>query len=272
MRIKDIMNSKPFFLYGDDPIIAASQQMKEARIRSLPVVDEENKLIGLITLREIIDSVLSATTKTSIKEAMITTPVSVVPDLPLKAAIKIMLTNRYGCLPVVSEDGTLIGFVAEVDFLKPLTDLAREANNSGIKMYVKDVMDLKPETLKETETVLEASAFMKEEKVRALAVLGWFGKLTGLLTQREVIEALLAENKKLLIKDAMLPAKQVITVLPETPIEEASEIMYTNRFNSLPVCNKGKTLLGFATETSLFRAMNKLVKVDDEFYAQRFGA
>lgn len=271
MRIKDIMNSSPCYLYGDDPIFEASKHMKEARIRSLPVVDAENKLIGLITLREIIDSVLSRVPKTTIKEAMITSPVSVVPEMPLKAAVKIMLTNKYGCLPVINENGTLIGFVAEVDFLKPLTEIARQADNSGIRIYVKDVMDPKPATLKESGTVLEASDFMKEERVRALPVLGWFGKLSGLLTQREVIEALVSENKKLLIKDAMLPVKQVITILPEATIEEASEIMYTNRFNSLPVCNKGKTLLGFATETSLFRAMNKLVKVDDDFYAQRFG-
>ncbi len=269
MRIKDITNSIDFGLTEEDSILEASKHMKSQRIRSLPVVDMNNKFVGLITLREIIDSIVS-NNKTKVKEAMLRSVVSITPDLPIKAAVKIMMVNRYGCLPVKDNDENLVGFLAEIDFLRPMVKMLKESNNGQINLTVKDVMNPEPNTLKENDNVIESSSFMKGEKVRALPVVGMFNKIVGLVTLREIIDALVNNDQTLLIKDAMLKEAQVITVTPETSLEEAVEIMCTNKFNSLPVADKGKTLKGMVTDTDLFRNLNKLIKVPDDFYSERF--
>lgn len=271
MRVKDITISTSYFLNENDSILEASKLMKSERIRSLAVLDENNKLTGLITLREIIDAISSHKNKSLVKEAMLKSPVSVNPDMPIKFAVKIMLSNKFGCLPVLDSEGVLVGFIAEIDFLKPLCELAKK-NEAAANLKIKNIMNPKPHTLKEGDKIIDSSLFMKEEKVRALAVTNLFGGLIGLVTLREIIDALTGENNKLLIKDAMINEKDIVSISPETSVEEAIEIMTKNKFNCLPVVNRWKVFSGFVTETDIFRGLFKFVQIPDDFYFERFGA
>jgi len=47
------------------------------------------------------------------------------PEMDALSAIAILLKNKYGCLPVLSEE-QLVGIVTEADFLKLTYDLLRE--------------------------------------------------------------------------------------------------------------------------------------------------
>lgn len=271
MRVKDITISTSYFLNENDSVLEASKLMKSERIRSLAVLDESNKLTGLITLREIIDAISFQRDKSLVKDAMLKSPVSINPEMPIKFAVKIMLSNKFGCLPVVDNEAILVGFIAEIDFLKPLCELAKKNKNIP-NLKIKDIMNPKPHTLKESDGIIDSSLFMKEEKVRALAVTNLFGKLIGLVTLREIIDALTGENNKLLIKEAMLSEKDIITISPDASLEEAIEIMTQNKFNCLPVVNKWKIFSGFVTETDLFRGFFKYVQIPDDFYFERFSA
>jgi CBS domain-containing protein len=44
--------------------------------------------------------------------------VTVSPDLGASQAARILLENKYGCLPVVGEEAELLGIVTEADFLR----------------------------------------------------------------------------------------------------------------------------------------------------------
>ena len=122
MRAKDVMNKEPYILYGEDTILNASKFMKTERTRNLPVVDKSNKLIGLITLREIIEGLARSADKALVKDAMVKEVKTIEPDTPLKGAIQVMLLNKFGCLPVVDKKRKLIGVITETDLLKALYD------------------------------------------------------------------------------------------------------------------------------------------------------
>lgn len=124
MLTKDVMDKNPFALKEEDTILSASKFMKEERIRNLPVVDKENKLTGLITLREIIETIFTDPSKILVKNAMIKMVSTVTPDVPLKDAIEIMLKNKYGCLPVIDKNKKLIGMITEAHLLKTLHEFA----------------------------------------------------------------------------------------------------------------------------------------------------
>lgn len=124
MQVKDIMNLKSPVLHEEDTILNASKFMKEERIRNLPVVNDEKKLVGLITLREIIETVFSNPEKILVRDAMIKIVATVSPDASLKNAIEVMMQNKYGCLPVIDKDHKLVGMVSEADLLKTLHELA----------------------------------------------------------------------------------------------------------------------------------------------------
>ena len=123
MRAKDVMNKEPYILYGEDTILNASKFMKTERTRNLPVVDKSNKLIGLITLREIIEGLVRNADKALVKDAMVKEVKAIEPDTPLKGAIQVMLLNKFGCLPVVDKNKKLVGIITETDLLKTLYEM-----------------------------------------------------------------------------------------------------------------------------------------------------
>ena len=124
MLVKDVMNSEPYLLHEEESILSASKFMKQERIRNLPVVDKNKILVGLITLREIIETVFKNPDKILVRDAMIKIIATVSSETPLKDAIEVMLTNKYGCLPVIDNDKKLIGMLTEADLLKTLYKFA----------------------------------------------------------------------------------------------------------------------------------------------------
>ena len=124
MRAKDVMNTKIFILNENDNILQASNFMGKERIRNLPVVDKQNKLIGLVTLREIVDALTRGEKNQSIGDIMITEVKAIEPETPLKGVIEVMIVNRFGSLPVVDKERKLLGMITELDLLKELYELS----------------------------------------------------------------------------------------------------------------------------------------------------
>ncbi len=129
MFVKDVMVNPTKLLYEDDTILSASKYMKEERVRNLPVVNRgTNKLIGLITLREIIEIVFHDPSKILVKDTMIKQVESVTEDVHLNKAVSVMISNKYGCLPVVDKGNRLIGMITEADLLKTLNEILEKKN------------------------------------------------------------------------------------------------------------------------------------------------
>lgn len=58
MEIWEIMSENPLRVKVGAPIIEAIRLMKEGNVRHLPVVDEGGKVVGVVSLRDIIDSAM----------------------------------------------------------------------------------------------------------------------------------------------------------------------------------------------------------------------
>lgn len=126
MKVQDVIETNACFLHEEDTILHASKFMKEERIRNLPVVDQNKKLVGLITLREIIETMFHNPDQILVRSAMLKQEqvVSVTQDIDLTQAIKIMMENKFGCLPVIDAKGILIGMISEANLLKVLQKYA----------------------------------------------------------------------------------------------------------------------------------------------------
>lgn len=102
----------------------------ERRIRHLPVVDENGKLVGILTDRDIRASLSPrlgtisenesdrVTLRRRVHVYMHRQIVTGTPEMPLAGAAALMLEHRVGCLPVVDEDRRLVGIVTTSDFLR----------------------------------------------------------------------------------------------------------------------------------------------------------
>jgi len=128
------MTREVFSLREMDSLKIVKELMSLARIRHVPIVDEMNRFIGLVTHRDILEATISrfAEVEQDIQEEihsgipvtaiMRRDVVTVSPELSLREAAEILLGNKYGCLPVV-EDGLLVGILTAADFLKLTIDL-----------------------------------------------------------------------------------------------------------------------------------------------------
>ena len=99
------------------------------------------------------------------------------------------------------------------------------------------------ETITAAETVLEAIRRMSAKHIGCLAVVTKAGKLSGIVSERDVLWKVVAEAKSPkthLVKDAMTPLKQMKTVTPAQTVEECMELISGRRHRHLPVLEDGK--------------------------------
>ena len=129
MSVADLMTTDVVTLTEDETLAHAQRCMARGRIRHLPVV-REGQLTGLITHRDLLAASFSIFAEVDaseqrrvfdtvrVVEAMHRDVVTVSPGLPVSKAARILLENKYGCLPVVDDEQKLQGIVTEADFLR----------------------------------------------------------------------------------------------------------------------------------------------------------
>lgn len=129
LQVHDLMTKEVFSLHNTDTLYLARSVMTMAKIRHVPIVDKNDKFIGLVTHRDILAATVSKLADIDqetqdeidagipIKEIMRTDVTTIQSDVPLKQAAQMLLEHKYGCLPVLDGKGRLIGILTEADFL-----------------------------------------------------------------------------------------------------------------------------------------------------------
>lgn len=128
LHVRDVMSAALMTLGRNDQLSLADDVMSAARIRHLPVLDEDGRLCGILSQRDMFRGALAQAlgygtaaqqkvlTMLRVKEVMTTEVVTVPPDASLPEAAKTMLERKIGCLPVVEGD-RLVGILTETDFV-----------------------------------------------------------------------------------------------------------------------------------------------------------
>lgn len=137
---------------------------------------------------------------------------------------------------------------------------------------VKDVMTRAPYTIDPDAPVETATAVMRERGVRHLPVVDDTGKLTGMVSDRDVRDAVFAPafaerlsasgRRRLRSVAATLESLKVkdvmtwggVTIEPDTLLAQAAAVMFEARISSLAVVRKGR-LVGIVTERDVLRAL-----------------
>jgi CBS domain-containing protein len=142
LKVKDLMSSPVFSLRENDSLHSARELMDLQRIRHIPIVTVDNVFSGLITHRDILSATISKLAELDpetqkeidsgipIHEIMRADITSVTPETSLKDAARLLLNNKYGCLPVVEADA-LVGIVTEADFLRLTINLMDGLEQAG---------------------------------------------------------------------------------------------------------------------------------------------
>ena len=131
MLVKDLMTKDVFTLREDGKIFSASEAMTFRNIRHIPIVDKENKLVGIVTSRDLLNSLARELMPLQVKDIMTRATITVTPDVTVHMATEIMLGNKFGCLPVIDKSNKLVGIITETDLLKELFKLTRTTSSQS---------------------------------------------------------------------------------------------------------------------------------------------
>jgi acetoin utilization protein AcuB len=137
------------------------------------------------------------------------------------------------------------------------------------KGFMREKIQRNPVTISSEASFYEARNLIHEKGVRHLPVVDKNNMLVGIVTDRDIREAapsdatLLSVQElnyllgKLKVSSFMTPKDKLVTITPDTLIEEAVQLMHDNKIGCLPVLEQGK-LYGLFTETD---ALDHLVDI-----------
>ncbi len=128
-RVEHFMSTDLFTVHEDEPIDLVASLMDWKHIRHVPVEDNQNRLVGVVSYRALIRLVATGVACGDrilpVREIMRRNPVTIAPETPTVAAIAIMRENGISSLPVI-ENGVLVGMVSERDFMEIASALLTE--------------------------------------------------------------------------------------------------------------------------------------------------
>jgi CBS domain-containing protein len=120
MNIREIMTSNPACCLPEDTAQSVARMMCKANVGSIPVISDRQskKLAGIVTDRDLCCSIVAEgldPKTTSIREHMHKNPVSCRPEDRVESAEHAMQKNQVRRIPVVDQQGSVIGIVSQAD-------------------------------------------------------------------------------------------------------------------------------------------------------------
>ena len=119
--VGQFMSTDLFTVRPDDLVDLAASVMDWKHVRHVPVEDDEGRLVGLVSHRNLLRLLARGSHEprnesVPVRSIMKADPLTVAPDTPTLDAVALMRRHSVGCLPVV-RDGHLVGIVTAYDFL-----------------------------------------------------------------------------------------------------------------------------------------------------------
>jgi len=135
-RIREIMTSNPSTVEPDKTIVDAARIMKQEDAGVVPVT-ENGRLTGMVTDRDIAIRVVAEgkdPQSTTVQEVASKNLVTLDPEQELDEALRLMAQHQVRRLPVVEEDGRLVGIVAQAD-------VARKGDDTQTGQVVQEISE-----------------------------------------------------------------------------------------------------------------------------------
>lgn len=146
MLVSSRMTKNPLTVGPDTPVPEAREKMKKENIHRLPVVDRNNRLLGIITEKDILYAspskattldvyeISSLMSKLKVQSVMTKDVISIPLDTALEDAARILADNKIGGLPIL-DNGLLVGIITESDLFHVFIELFG-AREKGLRLTI----------------------------------------------------------------------------------------------------------------------------------------
>jgi len=279
ITIGEVMTPNPIVVQVPGSRNEVLQVMVKHNLTGLPVVKRsDGSLTGLITRQEMFNK----PDEDQLAMLMIRDPPTISPKDPAEKAAKIFCTGSVRHLPVIDKN-RLVGIVTP-------TDLLEVVERGGFNMPVEQVVQSTCVPVFEDSPLIVALVTLKVSKITAMPVLDEKGRLTGIITDRDIFNNTLINDHmvrsnqgppleedewtweslhnvmKLWYEVSKLelpgvPVKEIMvrnptTVFTKTTVAEAARIMRKNDFGQLPVRDSKDHLLAMIYDLDIVSVLS----------------
>ncbi|RMD80647.1 MAG: CBS domain-containing protein [Chloroflexi bacterium] len=305
LTVADVMTHDVVSVTVDTPVGEVVSLLIERGLRAMPIIDADRKVVGIVTDADLLQRGVSqlplhlqqllpnddraaqlaavASRPERVGEVMTPNPTTIPATASLAQAALVMTKNDHKRLPVVDNEGRLVGIISRSDLLQTV------ANNFAIssetlpaelvtattvgEVMARDVPVVTPNTsLSET-----LDRILSTPRRRAV-VIDQDRRVIGIVSDGDILRrAMRPVSPGLLQRFAMwigggtrspelalalqnqtaanVMTSPVITVTPDTPITAAIEQMITHRIKRLPVVDDQGRLVGMVGRAALLGAL-----------------
>jgi CBS domain-containing protein len=270
LHTRDVMTSRVVTARPEDPISSAVHRMTELGFSALPVVDGTFRLVGIISLLDVLRHREQGGDDTTTVGAVMNPDVLSVPP---RASLGLLAhrLRTYGELRVmpVVERGVLVGVVTRSDLLRgrppgPLARFVRrlrgdeppEAPVSGARPaaraggdHVRDVMTTEVATAGPADPVDEVAARLVAHRFTCLPVVDGHQRLIGLVSEADLLgrEPLSGRTGRTV---AAVMTRDVVTLTPDDTVGHARLLVAEHGLRVVPVVEDGR-LVGVLSRSDL---------------------
>lgn len=294
--VSEVMTKEVITIQEQETVAKAWETMLEHHVKGLPVVDREGRLVGILTdedlieraglrqrlsvavhlepalLREEFERLRRAPLR--VAEVMTTPVISVRGDESLGAAAARMAQSGLKRLPVVNEQGQLVGVLSRVDVLRQVTDVEvkprARAFMAAAGGTVQEIMDRDVPLIDQGASLAEIVAAFLEAGSHRLIVTDDQGRAVGLISDADVVTRIQATQRRGVLqafrREEPVPASSVVaselmssgvlTVSAQTPVIEAASRMLSARRKWMVVIDENERPIGLIDRQILLGALS----------------
>jgi acetoin utilization protein AcuB len=124
------MTENVITFFEEQSLPLAQGIMKLKKIRHIPVIDDDRRLVGIVTHRDLLgaqgnmiqdtrdDDLKNSEPSVKVRDIMTRDVWTVKPDADAHEAAQLLLDHQFSCLPVTDDAGVLVGIVTDRDYLR----------------------------------------------------------------------------------------------------------------------------------------------------------
>jgi len=305
IKVRDIMTRNPRRVLPRDPVSEVMRLLLSAVFTGVPVVDPAGRPLGIITQGDLVyragmplrlgllaesdasrrDSAFEALAHQEAEAIMSRPAVLITENHNLAEAVDLMLRKEVKRLPVVNENGVLVGMLSRVDVFRtimregPDWNAIRQRNVQVHNLrYVSDIMRRDSQTVTPDTPVEDVIRIIDTDDIQRVAVVATDGRFLGLIADRDLLAAFAGKgfgfweylSCKLSFKTSHECSRELRKTLREktagevmktglvmvgenTGIEEAIHLMVDKRLKRLPVVDAEGRFRGMISRDALLK-------------------
>ncbi len=233
-------------------------KMKEYGVKEIPVVDDDNRIIGILSYRKIAMRGVGRDTRI---QSVMDPPFYLVEDTDIDRAIAFIVNWRAREVPIVNVKGFVIGIVSRNNVL-------RYVYEKGLlpRIRVETIMSSPPITINEDESIARARWLMNKSGISRLPVLDDNERIVGVITLSDIIEKIFSirlsrrkgyewiQNESFLAAPVSeFMSSPPIVASPDIDVYKAIEILLNNNISGIPITRSNDRVIGVLSGIDILR-------------------